>query len=351
MPEYMLRVDDGNIINTILTNSKSDMFSSLYRYESEYVNFIFSRIHYYIVAWFEDNSARIYKGNRYLTSGSRGDIQNFINIFNQFRVFFEKNGYEFEIEPKYLSKIQEISEFVYTNNDQKFVLPESYSPIDKNIIDEPIISLKKNQRFASAKYLIFGVSTAKPDIRIRQVMDGEIEIVNSDDMLIYDREIGESLLYKDFNSWWNENKDKYSWYEKSRHLQKNELKVQKFYKRNYYHEEHPVLIPQVYLHYDPKSKEERKNCKFNDELTFQRMDFLIIYGGKRIIIEIDGYSHLMDKGRVDIVKYARQLEYDRTMKFLGYDIFRICNCELDEKNLDTTLKNFFTNLYNYLGIK
>jgi len=120
MPEYMLRVDDGNIINTILTNSKSDMFSSLYRYESEYVNFIFSRIHYYIVAWFEDNSARIYKGNRYLTSGSRGDIQNFINIFNQFHGFFEKNSYEFEIEPKYLSKIQEISEFVYTNNDQKF---------------------------------------------------------------------------------------------------------------------------------------------------------------------------------------------------------------------------------------
>lgn len=50
-------------------------------------------------------------------------------------------------------------------------------------------------------------------------------------------------------------------------------------------------------------------------------------------------------------KYAKQLEYDRTMRFLGYEIFRICNNELTDNKYEKTLFEFFTNLYNYLGIR
>ena len=81
----------------------------------------------------------------------------------------------------------------------------------------------------------------------------------------------------------------------------------------------------------------------------QRMDFLMLYNGKRIIIELDGYSHFTTNNQLDIKKYAKQVEYDRTMKFLGYEVFRICNAELD-MNFEDTLKTFFGNLYQYLGI-
>lgn len=174
---------------------------------------------------------------------------------------------------------------------------------------------------------------------------------NALDMLVYDQEIGDSLLYKEFNDWWKRNSKKYCWYDTKKQLQEKERIVQNFYKANYCAENHPVLIPQVYLHFDPKSKAERKKCKFSESLIFQRMDFLMIYKGKRIIIEIDGYSHLMTNGKIDIEKYSQQLEYDRTMKFLEYDIFRICNCELEEKNFEKTLDCFFKNLYTYLGIE
>lgn len=351
IPEYMLRkIDNDDFFSFVFSNNEANMYIPLYKYDSEFLNFVLGRLHYYIIAWFDDNNTRIHKGNYYLTSGSRSEIQNFITIFNQLPEFFSKNGMKFSIAEVYYSKISEINEIILNAPPNEFYLPYSYRAIEKNIIDEPIFRIKKDHQFDNAKYLIFGVSKTKPDIRVKQVIDGNLEVMNSEDMLVYDEEIGDSLLYKDFNAWWLKNKNRYSWYDRTKHLQPKEIRVQDYYKKNYYNENHPVLIPQVYLHFDPKSKEERKNCKFNETLIFQRMDFLMIYKGKRIIIEIDGYSHLMTNGVIDITKYSQQLEYDRTMKFLGYDVFRICNCELDERNFEITLDNFFKNLYSYLGI-
>ncbi|MDE7329538.1 MAG: hypothetical protein K2N30_00320, partial [Clostridia bacterium] len=48
-------------------------------------------------------------------------------------------------------------------------------------------------------------------------------------------------------------------------------------------------------------------------------------------------------------QYSKQLEYDRTMKFLGYDIFRLGGYELTH-NFDETIKMFFDNLTQYLKI-
>ena len=63
------------------------------------------------------------------------------------------------------------------------------------------------------------------------------------------------------------------------------------FKNSFKKDNFPVLIPQVYLHYDPKNQSFRKMVKEGTILTFQRMDFLIIYKGKRIIIEVDGETH------------------------------------------------------------
>lgn len=351
-PEFMLRkAENDNLLGIVFSDEKADMYSVLYKYDCDFLNFVLGRLHYYVVMWFENNNNRLYKGNSYLTVESRREIKSFVLIFGYFEDFFSRNGISFEIEKLYKKKILEVDEIISRVKCREVNLPDDYQPIEKNIIDEPIFRIKKKYEFSNAKYLVFGVSKTKPDIRIKQVIDGDLEVVNSDDMLVYDQEIGDSLLYKEFNDWWKRNSKKYCWYETKKQLQEKERVVQNFYKANYCAENHPVLIPQVYLHFDPKSKEERKKCKFSESLIFQRMDFLIIYKGKRIVIEIDGYSHLMTNGKIDMEKYSQQLEYDRTMKFLGYDIFRICNCELEEKNFEKTLDCFFKNLYTYLGIE
>ena len=72
------------------------------------------------------------------------------------------------------------------------------------------------------------------------------------------------------------------------------------------------------------------------------MDFLILYKGKRIIIEIDGKEHFKNTE-----EYSKQCKYDRDMKFLGYDVFRLGGYELTY-NFNETIKQFFIKLFNYM---
>lgn len=351
IPEYILRKPEGSILDLVLASNEADRYIPLYEYGSGSLCFVLGRLHYYINNELKDLYIRVSeKNNRYLLSGSRSFFNSLSLIFEQIASFFIKNGISFEIKASYLTKINELNELIPLTAPD-YILPNEYAPLCDFLIDEPIFSLTKRHTFKSAKNLIFGVSKKKPDIRLKQVIDGEIEVVNSDDMLVFDQEIGDSLLYKQFDEWWEDNKSKYSWYKVREQLQERELKVLNYYRKNYRDENNPVLIPQVYLHYDPKSKSERKNCTFNEDLIFQRMDFLMLYNGRRVIIEIDGNSHITSLGEADIVKYAKQLEYDRVMKFLGYEVFRIGNSELDTETWETTLKNFFDNLYLYLGIE
>lgn len=54
----------------------------------------------------------------------------------------------------------------------------------------------------------------------------------------------------------------------------------------------PVLIPQVYLHYDPYTRTERGAP---GPLARQRMDFLLLLPNhERIVIEVDGRQHYAD---------------------------------------------------------
>ena len=51
----------------------------------------------------------------------------------------------------------------------------------------------------------------------------------------------------------------------------------------------PALIPQVYLHYDPRTASERGAGRV---LARQRMDFLLLLGhGVRVVVEVDGKHH------------------------------------------------------------
>ncbi len=144
--------------------------------------------------------------------------------------------------------------------------------------------------------------------------------------------------------WWQRNRTQYAWYKAHEHLNEIELKIANFYKNNYGKvDENPVLIPQVYMHYDPKDKKVREYYGNSSGLKFQRMDFLILYKGHRVIIEIDGKEHFENTE-----EYSRQCAYDREMRFLGYDVFRLGGHELTY-NFDSTVSKFFKLLFEYLN--
>ena len=199
--------------------------------------------------------------------------------------------------------------------------------------------------FSEVKLLVFGAEKTKPDIVIKDVLDGKIDVVNDTDLLVYDGEIVDSLIYKDFNKWWGTvSKEKYINYKSS--LNEIETKIVEYYKVHYKRDDFPVLIPQVYLHYDPKNQKQRQMIGEGKILNFQRMDFLIIYKGKRIVIEIDGQTHTPENS---LEKYSAQCKYDRDMRFLGYEVFRLGGYELTH-NFENVVKDFFENLFHFLNL-
>lgn len=332
VPEFVLRTD-----------SDKEVFSCFYQYDNANINFIFARLHFEINEWIKKYSDRFSRRNRYICSGDRSTLNNFQNILNQFSNFFGKIGIEFIVNNEYRKLIFEGIEEI--NNTEDYIVSENFNLPDL-IIDEPVFTLLSGNKFEHIRFLIFGAARTKPDIIVKDVLDGNLKVLNDGNVLVYDDEIKESLTYADFKIWWSKNKSKYSWYTSTSQMNEMELRVQEYYKKHYGDDMFPVLIPQVYLHYDPKDKEERQNYKYSEKLIFQRMDFLIIYKNRRIIIEIDGETHTPENS---LERYSKQLEYDRTMKFLGYDVFRLGGYELT-KNFNKTVKEFFENLMQYLKV-
>jgi hypothetical protein len=103
----------------------------------------------------------------------------------------------------------------------------------------------------------------------------------------------------------------------------------------------PALLPQVYLHYDPKTIKELFGEK---RLIHQRMDFLMLYNGRRIIIEIDGVHHYSIDGKPSPKLYSEMVKYDRKMKLHGYEIFRFGGYEFMSSDIDIVIKDFFMKL-------
>lgn len=323
VPEYMLRTEKNSLMLGDLRDK--EIFSCFYQYDNANINFVFTRLHFEINEWIKEYSNRFSRGNRYICSGDRSTLNIFQNILSQFSNFLKKIGIEFIVNPNYYKLVFEGKEEI--DNSKKYIVDENFD-LPNLIIDEPIFTLLSGNKFEHIRFLIFGAAKTKPDIIVKDVLDGNLKVLNDNDVLVYDDEIKESLTYANFKIWWSKNKAKYSWYNPNSQMNKMELRVQEYYKQHYGDDMFPVLIPQVYLHYDPKDKEARQKYKYNENLIFQRMDFLILYKNRRIIIEIDGETHTPENS---LERYSKQLEYDRTMKFLGYDVFRLGGYELTKK--------------------
>jgi very-short-patch-repair endonuclease/predicted regulator of amino acid metabolism with ACT domain len=198
------------------------------------------------------------------------------------------------------------------------------------------------------KNLIFASIGAKPDIVIRDAVSNDVEIVrNADKVLVFEKALPSGLLsWADLQAWWAEKMDIRDDSEAKKTLYKRLLQSVKqsgspgelAMFRAYF--EHfgrldpaslPALLPQVYLHYDPYTKRERGQ---EQVLARQRMDFLLLLaGGVRIVLEIDGQHHYGDseadsKFRTNSSKYAAMAAEDRRLRLAGYEVYRFGAGEL-----------------------
>lgn len=209
----------------------------------------------------------------------------------------------------------------------------------------------------SPKNLIFA-SPEKPDIRFRSAVDNDIEIVsNADKVLVYDRPIGaDGLRWRDLQSWWAETKGieddqaaKRTLYLRLKGSLPKESPPQLLLFESFFAgfskaiPDLPVLLPEVWLHWDPKTVKERGR----DALLRFRMDFLLLLPhGARIVLEVDGRQHYAtDDGRADIDRYASMVASDRDLKLSGYEVFRFGGGELQGDPARGMVKEFFSALF------
>ncbi|WP_082321827.1 hypothetical protein [Variovorax paradoxus] len=228
----------------------------------------------------------------------------------------------------------------------------------------PVFSVVATHTAAAGrpKNLIFA-SSIKPDLRFRDAMNNDVEIVtNADKVLVYDRPIGiDGLLWSDLQSWWSETAGiadadaaKKSLYRRLRISLPSNSPPQYALFNSFYSgfgsavPELPALLPEVWLHWDPRTVKERGR----DALLRFRMDFLLLLPqGVRIVIEVDGKHHYADDaGRADVVRYAQMVAADRELKLAGYQIFRFGAHELLGESAGALVKTFFESLFKRYGI-
>jgi hypothetical protein len=212
------------------------------------------------------------------------------------------------------------------------------------------------------KNIIFA-SPRKPDIRFRDAVNNDIEIAsNADDVLVYDRPLtAEGLRWGELQRWWAEltsqpdaERAKRTLYKRLSQSLPDSSPPQKLLFRCFFEAygaaipQLPALLPEVWLHWDPKSVSDRGvNALLN-----HRMDFLMLLpGGIRVVIEVDGKQHFADdSGRADTAKYAKMAAGDRDLRLSGYDVYRFGGVELQGEGAARLVKVFFDALFTRHGV-
>ena len=212
------------------------------------------------------------------------------------------------------------------------------------------------------KNIIFASST-KPDIRFRDALNNDIEIVtNADKVLVYDRSIGpDGVRWRDLQAWWaeknglsDENEAKKTLYRRLLNSLPKNSPPQALFFRSFFSAfsasvpDLPALLPEVWLHWDAKTVKERGALAL---LRF-RMDFLLLFPhGVRVVVEVDGKHHYADdNGLADGACYSAMLAGDRELKLAGYHVFRFGAEELQGKSGAERVNHFFEALFRQYGV-
>lgn len=216
---------------------------------------------------------------------------------------------------------------------------------------------------SAPKNLIFAAIGPKPELVLRDAISNDIEITkNAEFCLVYLRPLtDEGLSWQTLIDWWDATRadrtdpdvagDLYRRLKASlSERSPGELLVL----RTYGHllkelgSELPALIPQVYLHLDPRTR-----ISADDVLARQRMDFLMLFAGhRRVVIEVDGQQHYSTAdGRASAARYGEMMAEDRRVRLAGYEVYRFGGAELKDPNLaGPMLRRFFVDLLVKHGV-
>ena len=209
------------------------------------------------------------------------------------------------------------------------------------------------------KNLIFAAHGPKPRIVLRDAINNVIEIVeHADKCLVYDRPLDVSgLSWGALTAWWAETSP-HAGADPARTLftrlrssiaSPAEKVLFTAYCARYgadRGDEAPVLIPQVYLHYDPYTLRELAG-RAGEPLKRQRMDFLLLLPDRRrVVIEVDGKQHYADGDIASPKRYAEMVAEDRKLSLAGYEVYRFGGAELHPEDHDAParVQRFFEEL-------
>ncbi|CAB3769712.1 hypothetical protein GQ57_27165 [Burkholderia sp. MSh2] len=196
----------------------------------------------------------------------------------------------------------------------------------------------------AAKNLIFASVNVKPDLVFVDAINNDVAIVNDSDALIYDRFLQETgLTWVELNAWWadlqgleNNESSRRTLYLHLRDavLSANSPGEYALFQTYYKHfvpllaQDLPALIPQVYLHFDPRTAIQRDS---NPVLARQRMDLLLLLDhGTRIVIEVDGKHHYAEGAHASPSRYGAMAAEDRKLRLQGYEVYRFGAAEFSD---------------------
>ena len=243
------------------------------------------------------------------------------------------------------------------------LVPHGFALVETGEVDGyPVFSFVRpgDPARGRPKNLIFA-SPAKPDLRFRDAVDNDIEIVTGkEEVLVYDEPIHGALLWRDLQSWWARRERieepglaKRRLYQRLLNSLPKKSPPQRLLFEAFF--EHfrervprlPTLIPEVWLHYDPKTVRERGK----EALLRQRMDYLMLLpAGVRIVLEVDGQHHYSLDGRAAPQRYAELAYADRELKLCGYDVYRFGAYELQGDAGRRLVASFFDELFRKHGV-
>jgi hypothetical protein len=104
----------------------------------------------------------------------------------------------------------------------------------------------------------------------------------------------------------------------------------------------PALLPEVWLHWDPKTINQRGALAFPNH----RMDFLMLLpGGRRFVFEIDGKQHYAVGERAEPREFAKLAAGTRDMQLAGYEVYRFGGSELVGEPGQALVAAFFKTLF------
>jgi hypothetical protein len=217
------------------------------------------------------------------------------------------------------------------------------------------------------KNIIFACSGPKPKIVLSDAVNNVIDIVeNGEYCLVYDRPLTNAgLRWQDLVTWWADLtsqsefedatlRDLYRRLELSLGDNAAERILLRTYCERYRGKRGfstPALLPQVYLHFDPLTRAQRRALGKPDHLSRERMDFLLLLpNGVRIVLEVDGKQHYADGDRASPERYAEMVAEGRAQRLLGYEVFRFGGYELSQPDAAAMLRKFFDELFTVHSI-